>query len=55
MVTIRKKIIEAWKQLVKNNKQIRKLTKQNKKLEKILGKHIRARSAWRTIKKGKGN
>lgn len=55
MATIKKKIIEVWKTLVKNNKQIRKLTRENKKLESVLGKHIRSRSAWRTIKKGKDN
>ena len=53
MTAIKKKIIDAWKQLTKNTKQIRKLTRENKKLESILGKHIRSRSAWRTMKKGK--
>jgi len=55
MVTIKRKVIDVWKKLSKNSKQIRKLERENKKLEIIIGKHIRSRSAWRTIKKGKGN
>ena len=55
MVTIKREIIDIWKKLVKNSQQIRKLTKENKKLMAKFGKHIRSRSAWRTMKKGKGN
>jgi len=55
MTTAKKIVLDAWKQLKKNNKQIRGITRENKKLEKILGLHFRARTAWRTMKKGKGN
>ena len=51
MTAIKKKVIDAWKQLIANSKEIRRLTRENKKLEAMLGKHIRSRSAWRTIKK----
>ncbi len=55
MTTAKKEVLDAWKQLKKNNKQIREITRENKNLEKILGLPFRARGAWRTMKKGKGN